>query len=369
MRVKRGREKIQMSDNFEYKCPCCGGKIEFDATLQTMKCPYCASEFDVEAVEQFDEKTKAGNTDNMSLEIKSEEWEDQGDLAKYSCKSCGGEIITTETQSATHCPYCGNPVILAGNLRGELKPDLVIPFKLEKSEVKKKYEEHTKGKRLLPDVFVSKNHIDEIKGVYVPFWVFDAESDVQMSLKGTKTRSWSSGDYRYTETSYFGLERDASMAFRDIPEDGSSQMPDALMESIEPFDMKQAVDFKTAYLSGYLADKYDVGEADMLERAKQRVRRSVEDEIRKTCTGYATLNVDSSNIASKCGKAKYVLFPVWLLSTTYEGKNYLFAMNGQTGKFVGDLPVCKQKKNRLFASTFAIAMAVIVVFGKLIGVL
>lgn len=113
------------------------------------------------------------------------------------------------------------------------------------------------------------------------------------------------------------------------------------MESIEPFAMQDAIPFQTAYLAGYVADKYDVNAEESIERANKRIRRSTEETFQQTVTGYDSVKVDNSSIQLHGGKAKYALFPVWLLSTSWRGENYLFAMNGQTGRFVGDLPVDK----------------------------
>ena len=126
-----------------------------------------------------------------------------------------------------------------------------------------------------------------------------------------------------------------------MPVDGSSKMPDDLMESIEPYDFSDAVDFQTAYLAGYLADKYDVSAEQSVEKANARVKKSTEEVFASTVHGYETVDVEISNIRLHGGTAKYALYPVWLLNTTWNGNKYTFAMNGQTGKFVGDLPVDK----------------------------
>ena len=186
------------------------------------------------------------------------------------------------------------------------------------------------GKRLLPKVFKSQNHIEEIKGVYVPFWLFDTDAKAKIRYRATTVRTWSDSEYDYTETSHFMVHRGGSIGFERVPVDGSSKMADDLMESIEPYNFEDAVDFQTAYLAGYMADKYDVTAEQSIERANERVKQSTEDVFADTVTGYATN-----------GKAKYALYPVWMLTTSWNGNNYIFAMNGQTGKFVGDLPVDK----------------------------
>ncbi len=335
----------------EYKCPCCGGALAFDSSIQKMKCPFCDTEFEMEALEGYDEVLKEDRADSMEWETTAGgEWENgEADaLRTYICKSCGGEIVGDANTAATTCPFCGNRVVMMGNFSGALKPDLIIPFKLDKNAAKDGLMRHLSGKRLLPRVFKSQNHIDEIKGVYVPFWLFDTDADAQMRYSATKVRTWSDEDYDYKETSHFAVSRGGNISFENVPVDGSSKMADDLMESIEPYNMADAVDFRTAYLAGYLADKYDVGAEESVERANERVKKSTESAFAATVKDYDTVETENSSIQLKNGKAKYALYPVWLLNTTWNGNQYTFAMNGQTGKFVGNLPIDKAAAAKWF---------------------
>ena len=333
----------------EYKCPCCGGAIAFDSTIQKMKCPYCDTEFEMDALKGYDAELQDEETDSMEWETAAGgEWgEGETDgLRTYVCKSCGGEIVGDANTAATSCPFCDNPIVMMGQFSGSLKPDLVIPFKLDKKAAKEGLMKHLTGKRLLPKIFKDQNHIDEIKGVYVPFWLFDTDVDAKVRYKATKIRTWSDSDYNYTQTSYYMVHRGGSVGFEYVPVDGSTKMADDLMESIEPFNCREAVDFQTAYLAGYLADKYDVTAEESIDRANERVKKSTEQAFAETVIGYDTVVAENSSIRLHNGKAKYALYPGWLLNTTWKGKKYLFAMNGQTGKFVGDLPVDKAAATR-----------------------
>ncbi len=334
-----------MSDINEYKCPSCGGAIEFDSHSQKMKCPYCDTEFDLETLKKYDEQLsrEAEQKDDISdwQTDPGKQWQEgeTDGMNVYTCKSCGGEIVSDENTGATSCPYCGNPVILTERFRGALRPDMVIPFKLDKKAAKEAYYKHIKGRPLLPKVFRRENHIDEIKGIYVPFWLFDADVAADARYKATKVRTWSDSDYDYTETSYYSVDRSGNMSFVSVPVDGSSRMPDDLMESIEPYKVADAVEFQTAYLSGYLADKYDVDAQQSTDRARERMKESAQDVLRDTVKGYASVIPENTNVRISGGDAKYALYPVWILNTTWRGKKYIFAMNGQTGRMTGDLPV------------------------------
>ncbi len=332
-----------MAELLQYKCPCCGGKIEFDSSIQKMKCPYCDTEFEMETLRQYDEVlNEEKQPDDMRWDTRpGSRWQEgeEADMRIYACRSCGGQIVTEATTAATHCPFCGNPVVMINQLSGDLRPDYVIPFRLDREAAKAAMTKHLSGKRLLPKLFKSQNHIDEIKGIYVPFWLFDAEADADIDYRATRVRTWSDRDYDYTETSHYALSRAGSLGFERVPVDGSSKMPNDLMESIEPFDFSGAVDFQTAYLSGYLADRYDEDAAQSIDRANARIKQSTEQAFRSTVRGYNTVTVTNSSVRLTNGEAKYALYPVWLLNTTWRGEKYIFAMNGQTGKFVGNLPV------------------------------
>ncbi len=345
----------------QYKCPCCGGAIEFDSGLQKMKCPYCDTEFEMETLVSYDNELKNEASDDMAWETAAggqwQEGEADG-LRVYTCQSCGGEIVGGETTAATSCPFCGNPVVMMGQFSGALKPDYVIPFKLDKKAALEALKQHYGGKRLLPKIFTEENHIDEVKGVYVPVWLFDADADANIRYKATRIRTWSTSEYRYTETSYYAVMRAGTIGFERVPVDGSTKMDDALMESIEPFDFTDAVDFQTAYLAGYLADKYDVDSEQSITRANERIKKSTEQAFASTVKGYSSVMPESSSVHLKNGVAKYALYPVWLLNTSWNGEKYTFAMNGQTGKLVGDLPMDKGAyKKWLFGIAGAVSAA------------
>ena len=328
----------------EYKCPCCDGAISFDTDAQKMACPYCGNEFEMETLAAYDDELRNDGESDMRWETNAGgEWQEgeTDGLRIYLCNSCGGEIVGDETLAASQCPYCGNPVVMMGQFMGELKPDLVVPFRFDKKAAKEALLNHYKGKKLLPKVFKDENHIDEIKGVYVPFWLFDADADANIRYKATRVHCWSDSNYNYTRTSYYSVSRRGTIGFAGVPVDGSTKMADDLMESVEPFDLSQAVDFQTAYLAGFVADKYDVDADSSIERANQRIKKSTEDAFASTVQGYATVIPASSSINLRNGNARYALLPVWVLNTEWNGEKYTFAMNGQTGKMVGNLPVDK----------------------------
>ena len=341
-----------------YKCPCCDGAIEFDSSLQKMKCPYCDSEFEMETLQAYDQELNGQPPENMTWDTGSggqwQQCETEG-LHSYICNTCGGEIVADETTGASECPFCGNPVIMTGQFAGALKPDLVIPFQVDKKAAVAALQNHCKGKRLLPKVFKDENHIQEVKGLYVPVWLFDTDADALVRYRAARTRSWSDSQYNYTETQHFSVTRGGGIGFENVPVDASTKMDSTLMEAIEPFHMGDAVDFQTAYLSGYLADKFDVDAADSIDRANTRIKKSTADAFASTVQGYTSVIPADTNIQLRNGRARYALYPVWILNTRWNGEIFTFGINGQTGKIAGDLPM---DKNLFWTWLFGVAGAV-----------
>ena len=169
---------------------------------------------------------------------------------------------------------------------------------------------------------------------------------------------YTSGDYEITETSHYDVRRAGSIGFEKIPVDASSKMPDDYMDSIEPYDYTDLKPFSTAYLPGFLADKYDVSVENSRERADKRCAGSLVSALESTVSNYTTCNETSRDICLKRGKVHYALLPVWILNTKWEGKDFLFAMNGQTGKLVGNLPVSTKRVVGLFAAIAASLSAI-----------
>ncbi len=336
----------------EYKCPCCGAGLVFGDESQKMTCAYCDNEFDLDAVKAYNETLTAESAEEFSWDEQSgSQWSDadQEAIQKFTCPACGGEIITDMNTAATFCPYCENPAIIQGRLSGSVKPDAVIPFKASKEDAQAAFLKLCKGKPLLPKSFTGEQRVEKITGVYVPFWLYDCSGSFDGTYQATRVHHWADSKYNYTRTEHFLLKRSAAADFSGIPMDASSKMDNAIMESIEPFDYTAMVDFETAYLSGYLADKYDVDAKLGQERVRQRVGSTMDSMIQPTLAGYATAVPSVKNLNVRHGKAKYVLLPVWMLHSKYRDKTYVFAMNGQTGKMTGTFPICPKRSAAWFA--------------------
>ena len=344
----------------EYKCPCCDAGLTFEAEAQKLSCEYCGNSFDLDAIQVYNENYEEADSFDWTVQESSDWTEDeQNHLQSYQCPSCGGQILSDDTTAATFCPYCENPAIMSGRVSGGLKPDAVIPFKTTKEDAQAAFAKLCKRKPLLPKDFATQQRLERISGMYVPFWLYNCAGDQEGRYRATRVHFWSDSRYNYKRTDYYLLTRSAKADFDGIPMDASTKMDNTIMESIEPFDYTQMVDFETAYLSGYLADKYDVEHTLGEERIRQRVSTTLDDQIHASMIGYATTIPLQKQLRVEHSKAKYVLLPVWMLHSRYKNKTYVFAMNGQTGKMTGTFPICPKRSWAWFGGICAGVTAIL----------
>ena len=348
-----------MSDVMNYKCPNCGAPLVYKGDKQKMVCESCDSEFTMAEVKAAAEKEAKNirQTDmTWSQQAPAEIRDESGKLKGYTCPSCGAEIVADENTAATECPYCGNKAIMPKAFDGMYKPDCMIPFKVDKTAAQGALLNFYKGKRLLPDAFVDGNRIKNINGLYVPFWLFDCTARGDAVYTAEKREQWEDANARYVKTDTYRVARRGTMEFEKIPADASKQMDNAFMDAIEPFDYGQLQDYDAAYFSGYMADKYDVTQEESAPRVNERVTNSMKEKLRETVTGYNSVCEERADIGIQEGTVSYAMMPVWMLSTKFNDNIYTFAMNGQTGKVVGSLPVDMGKFYKYLGGISAVMM-------------
>ncbi len=327
-------------ESIEYKCPNCNADLKFNPDTQKLDCEFCMSSFTIDEVKNACAEAENSIPDEV-LEEERQEFEEHTNL--YHCKSCGAEIMADDQQTALFCYYCHNPVILSGKMGGKYRPSKVIGFKLNRDKAVKLFKSWVAKRRFVPDDFKSEQQVEKITGLYVPFWVADCKIKANYHATGKKIRSWSTGNYRYTETKEFRVDRCADVVMQGIPADGETKIDDLLMESIEPYDYKELQPFSMSYLSGFFADKYDVDEAGVFPRIRDRATAASRKVITDSVTGYNSVVVMSEHYDILKTDWSYIMLPVWFMTYRYNDQIYEFAINGQTGKLAGTPPLNKKK--------------------------
>lgn len=311
----------------QYKCPNCGNDMRFDTESGKLSCDSCGHKDDIELL-----------SEDLIQEVFSDE-----EAKEYNCNNCGGTVITDADTTATSCSFCGASVVLNDRLSGALMPAKVIPFTISKEQARAAFKKWCKSGLLTPKGFMTANRIKEITGMYVPFWLYDIESNAKVRAKATKLRYYSRGEYDYTETKHYEVYRDVDVGHLKVPVDASEKMNDEIMDKVEPYNYEELKQFKTPYLAGYLAEKYNYDAKELFPRVQTKVNGYVESYVRSTITGYSSVNYLDKQIDTQKRKSYYALFPIWMVYYDFDKTQHTFAMNGQTGKIVGKPPISKGK--------------------------
>ena len=380
--------------NKTFTCPSCGGDLNWSPKAHQLICPFCGSQYSMDAFAEKEEQVsqelaqqsyeKGEDAAEHGYTSAASATDDTGirpeDLRIYGCSSCGAQIVTDKTTVATNCAFCGQPVVLTEQLDTTFRPKWIIPFKVDKSQVEAIYWDYVKSRPFTPGTFRARSQIEKIKSIYLPFWLYDMDMKGEMTARGERTVTSADAHFIYTTHQVYDLQRAGTLTLARVPVDASSRSPDDAMDSIEPYDLSELQPFRMGYMAGFLAERYDQDEKQCYERASRRANQTMANLLQQTLGGYAALQITGQQIselrhtgattntqtASTSGiRADYALLPVYLLFTQYKGTDYLFAVNGQTGKAVGDVPMSSGRMLGFFALVFVILTAILTLLGHI----
>lgn len=333
----------------KYNCKNCGAELYWDSNANCLKCEYCEFEYQVSDFESpTSEDTKNTSTNDAAPETADQfatatDDSDSLELVVYKCSHCGAEIVTAKSTIATTCAYCGRAISMTGKLVDDFKPDAVIPFLIDEVKAKEIYQKYIHSTFLTPKTFGTESTLKKMKGIYVPFWLHSFQNNTNALLHCENVVSKRRGHDKIIEHHMYHVTMDTEGIFTDIPTDALKNLDNALMDAIEPFDYNKLNEFNPAYMAGFYAEEYNEDDQTTLERAKSRARDTMLSQTREAAGAYGVKTIHNSSEIYSNTISKYAMLPVWLLNVEYQGKDYLYAINGETGKIAGKLPICKKK--------------------------
>lgn len=333
----------------KYNCKNCGAELYWDSNANCLKCEYCDSEYQASDFEtQTPESADDTNTGDTAPETADQfatatDESDSLELVVYKCSHCGAEIVTAKSTIATTCAYCGRAISITGKLVDNFKPDAVIPFLIDEAKAKDIYQKYIHSTFLTPKTFGTESTLKKMKGIYVPFWLHSFQNRTNALLHCENTVSKRRGHDKIVEHHMYHVTMDTQGVFTNIPTDALKNLDNALMDAIEPFDYNKLKEFNPAYMAGFYAEEYNEDDAATLDRAKDRAKETMLLQTRDAAGAYGVKTIHSSSDTFSNTVSRYAMLPVWLLNVEYQGKDYLYAINGETGKIAGKLPMCKKK--------------------------
>lgn len=327
-----------------YKCLSCGASLKFDPNSQKFKCEYCDSVFEVS-------------------ELKNEEvFSEQVNV--YNCKSCGAEVITEEDTTASFCFYCHNPVIITSRLRGDFKPDFVLPFQIDKRTAIERFKTWASRNKFIPASFLSASSMEKITGMYLPYWSVKAESKCHLKGKGENRKVWRTGDKEHTKVDTHSFNKQFDQDIKGIYLIAYETIREKLIGSVYPYNLEELKPFSPSYLSGFFAHKYQKTKDDLKESLDSYVSKTAIQGANNAIGNLSNIEYDINDIEINIKDYYYILLPIWILTFNYYNKTYVYAINAQTNKAFGELPLDKRRL-RKYAFGISAVIFIILMLGGL----
>ena len=334
-----------------YNCKLCGAELYWDAKAGCLKCEYCDSEYQVTDFE--DATTTKEKVADESIQETEYLAEDVGEgMVAYQCKKCSGTVITSKTTMADICPYCGEAMFITSKSVGEFRPRFLIPFNIEKKAAKGIYQEYVKKAAYAPSSFKADNIVEKMQGLYAPFYLHDVDNQSAHEFTGEIVTKHKSGDYMISKHDVYALNAVIDCKYQRLPTDASERLDDYMMRCIEPYSYEHVKEYNPAYMSGFLAEQSDVEQTKIDEMAVSRTKEGNHSKARGLFSKYSSVTDKSNQYKIISHEKDYTMLPIWLLNVAHGGKKYQFAINGQTGKITGKLPLDIKKVSIVSGITF-----------------
>lgn len=347
-------EELLTAENEIYKCPSCGANLKYEAANSGLKCDYCGYELNM--------KGETSDIENDFLSVdKHQKWGENVQTA--ICKNCGSHNVIESSTISFNCPFCNSPTIILVEEFEGLKPDRVIPFKIDLKTANQNYKNWIKKKFFAPNN-VKKNIPNPINSsIYLPSWTYDSESfsEYRGRLGKHYTVTVGSGKNRrtVTRTRWFRISGVHKKTIDDILICSGNKIRQEDLDKISPFDTNNSYVFDDRYLAGHSAEHYNIPVDKGWDVAQNIIKQEIRSEILNKyiydVVDYLNFTPVYTNI-----KYKYVVLPVWLSSFTYKNKKYHYLVNGETGKISGNYP--KSVWKILFVTLLVIGIIAVMLY-------
>ena len=334
-------------DKSSKKCANCGGNLVFSPKQNALLCEKCSSNTAID----LDKSKVIIKHDILDVKNLSTVKVEGGEA---NCPSCGA-VVTNSKQLSNVCPYCGSNMVVNVKQENAIKCDAVIPFKIDKSELKDVYEQKIKHKHFIPNKLKKCPENSRIEAFYIPAFGFDASTINTYAGRLGKTYTDSNGNSR---TKYFKISGTKQINIKDNLVETSSKLNQYDLDNIRPYNIKQSVPYNPDFIRGYSVEHYDKNLKDCFSASRISMKKIISDTI---LSGYSYDCVDYLNVDSSFSEEKYCqyILPVYQLNFNYKNKNYTTFVNGQTGKIGSGIP--KSAVKITFTVIFAILIFLAIV--------
>ena len=337
-----------------YPCPNCGAELVFNPEGAKLNCEYCGWEDAIPQSEEELQETsyeKYLNNDLTQLTTLSTT------AMEVNCDNCGANITFEPPQVAGQCPFCASSIVAQPKQANPtLAPQGIIPFTIGRKETREHLQAWISGLWFAPNDFKKLAQPEKIKGMYLPFWTYDAYTKSHYSgERGKKSdaTSWSEVSGR--------VER----FFDDVLIPATKLVNHNLLAKLEPWHLKESLQpYEPYYLSGFEAQRSQVELDEGFKKAKAEMASQIKSDIERDIGGdeQRIHNISTSYSAITF---KHILLPVWLTSYRYRDRQYQILINAKTGEVQGERPYSQIK---IFLTIIGVMFgipAIVIVLGAL----
>jgi len=313
----------------QFKCPECGANMAFEGSTGILFCEGCRHKEKIEGYQK--------DWDTFKNQFHTAAFGDE-EARQYQCRKCGAVLVTDNHTAADTCCFCGSSMTSGGRISGDYAPSKVIPFTVSRKEAVKAFQKWRRKLIFSPKDFTREKNAKKVIGIYLPFWLSGLRCQGEAKIQCTNSRIKGIGEDAVTETSYFDIYRQIDLSLDSIPVYASDKVTGKILQALEPFDYSAAKDFHVTALVGYIAEKNNYTDKEMLPQITKRAEEYMDEYISSTVNGYDSISFTDREYHITQTAIDYILLPVWMVYYDYNNEEYIFALNGQTGKLAAVPP-------------------------------
>jgi predicted RNA-binding Zn-ribbon protein involved in translation (DUF1610 family) len=327
-----------------FPCESCGADLTFNIGVQSLKCPYCGFEKNIETDPESEiTEQDFGAMLHRIAERRSADVADEQGFSEVQCLSCAATVRFTGTLTSSECAYCGVPLQLDNvhDAPNRVPVDGVLPFLIKRDLAHTNLGEWVRSRWFAPNDFKKRGVQGRFSGVYLPYWTFDTLTANRYSgMRGQHywvTVGSGKNRRRVRRTRWYPASGAFQRFFDDVLVVAAKGLPEKRILDLEPWPLKKCIPFNQQVLAGFLAQTYDVPLDKGFVGAKLRIDQAIEAEVRRRIGGDVQ-RIHSIQTQHDAITYKHLLLPVWMLGYKYREKPYQVVVNAGTGEVQGDRP-------------------------------
>jgi Zn finger protein HypA/HybF involved in hydrogenase expression len=333
----------------KFSCPACGGEAQWNPGKQALICPYCGatSPAQMELTAAGEEVIKEHDLVAAMRSIPDDKRGWQAKKTQVRCQSCQAISVFDPERVGQRCDFCGSSALVPyEEIKEAFRPESLLAMKLSESQVRDSIHQWYRTRWFAPNKLKTKALTDTVRGLYVPYWTFDAQVHAEWTAESgyyyyeTETYTDANGKTQTRQVQKVRWEPSSGSLdhfFDDELVPASRGVQPDLLRRVEPFPTKELTAYNPGFLSGWVVERYQLD----LVAAAQNSREQMDAKLNGMCASQVPGDTHRNLqvYPNYSGQTfKHILVPIWLLSYDYSRRAFQVVINGYTGAIAGRYP-------------------------------